>query len=166
MVIEPGRSPAEVATITSYSTIWIYTIARRYNTEGSEQVGDRRHHNPGQPALLSPELRAELEQALEGPAADGGLWTGPKVARWMCDKLGRKVHAPRGWELLQQLEYRSYVPRPRHAKANVEAQETFTKRSSPKPQLSSKPPIQMPRLICMGLSVRRVVKYSGCYSRR
>lgn len=45
----------------------------------------------------------------------------------MSDKLGRQVHAPRGWELLRQLDYRSYVPRPRHAKADVEAQETFKK---------------------------------------
>lgn len=127
-LLRQGRPPAEVAEITSYSTIWVYTIARRYNAEGPDQVGDRRHHNPGHPALLSAELRAELEQALEGPAPDGGLWTGPKVARWMSDKLGRQVHAPRGWELLRQLDYRSYVPRPRHAKADVQAQETFKKK--------------------------------------
>jgi transposase len=132
-LLSQGRPPAEVATITSYSTIWIYTIARRYNAEGPDQVGDRRHHNPGQAPLLSPALRAELEQALEGPASDGGLWTGPKVARWMSDKLGRPVHAPRGWELLQQLDYRSYVPRPRPAKADAEAQETFKKDPKPKP---------------------------------
>jgi transposase len=129
-LVSQGRPAAEVAAITSSSTIWVYTIARRYNADGPDQVGDRRHHNPGQPALLSPELRAELEQALDGPAPDGGLWTGPKVARSLSDKLGHSVHAPRGWELLQQLDYRSYVPRPRHAKADAEAQETVTKRSS------------------------------------
>jgi transposase len=126
-----GRPPVEVAAITGFSTIWIYTIVRRYNADGPEQVGDRRHHNRGQAPLLSPELRAALEQALDGPAPDGGLWNGPKVACWMSDKLGRAVHAPRGWELLQQLGYRSYVPRPRHAKADAVAQETFKKRPSP-----------------------------------
>jgi hypothetical protein len=75
-------------------------------------------------------LRAELDQALAGPAPDGGLSTGPKVARWMSDKLGRSVRAVRGWELLQQLGYCSYVPRPRHAKADPEAQERFKKRYS------------------------------------
>jgi transposase len=128
-----GRQTNDVAAITGYSTVWIYTIVRRYNAEGAAGVGDRRHHNPGQAPLLSPELRAELEQALEQPAPDGGLWTGPKVARWMSDKLGRKVHPPRGSEILKLLNYRSYLPRPRHAKADADAQEQFKKSCSPKP---------------------------------
>jgi transposase len=125
-----GRLTAEIAAVTGYSREWIRTIVGRYNAEGPNGVGDRRHHNPGQAPLLSPALRAELEVALEQRAPDGGLWTGPKVARWMSDKLGREVHAPRGWELLQQLNYRSYVPRPRHAKADAEEQETFKKSRS------------------------------------
>lgn len=127
-LLRQGRPSTEVADVTGYSTTWLYVIVRRYNAEGAAGVGDRRHHNPGQVSLLSAALRAELEQALTGPAPDGGLWTGPKVAAWMSAKLGRKVHPPRGWELLQQLGYRSYVPRPRHAKADEQAQATFKKR--------------------------------------
>ena len=127
-----GRLSEEIASVTGYSLTWIRTIVRRYNTQGPTGVGDQRHHNPGQAPLLSPALRAELEQALEQPTRDGGLWTGPKVARWMSEKLGRKVHSPRGWEMLQQLNYRSYVPRPRHAKADAAAQEQFKKSRSTK----------------------------------
>jgi transposase len=123
-----GRPTSEVADITSYSTTWLYESVHRYNAEGASGVGDRRHLNPGQAPLLPAALRAELEQALDGVAPDGGIWTGPKVAAWMSTKLGRKVHAPRGWEVLQQLGYRSYLPR--HAKADAEAQETFKKRLS------------------------------------
>jgi transposase len=130
-LLRQGRLTAEVADVTGYSTTWIYTLVRRYNRDGPDALGDRRHHNPGKSALLSPALRAELDQALAGPSPDGGLWTGPKVARWMSDKLHRTVRAVRGWELLQQLGYRSYVPRPRHAKADPEAQESFKKRLSP-----------------------------------
>lgn len=126
-----GRSTAEVAAVTSYTTTWIYAIVRRYNQQGVDALGDRRHTNPGRAALLSKDQRAELDQALDGPAPDGGLWTGPKVARWMSDKLGRTVHPARGWELLQLLGYRSYVPRPRHAKADPDAQEEFKKKHSP-----------------------------------
>ena len=43
----------------------------------------------------------------------------------MNKKLGRTIHPQRGWELLKKLNYRSYVPRPRHAKADLAAQETF-----------------------------------------
>lgn len=128
-LLRQGRPTTEVAEVTGYSTTWLYAIVRRYNAEGPAGLGDRRHHNPGQAPLLDAALRADLEQALDGPAPDGGLWSGPKVARWMSAKLGRKIHAPRGWELLQQLGYRSYVPRPRHAKASPEAQATFKKNS-------------------------------------
>jgi transposase len=131
-LLRQGRPSAEVADVTGYSITWIYAIVRRYNCDGPDALGDRRHHNPGKSALLSPALRAELDQALGGPAPDGGLWTGPKVAGWMSDKLGREVRAVRGWELLLQLGYRSYVPRPRHAKADLDAQETFKKRPSPR----------------------------------
>lgn len=127
-----GRQTAEIASVTGYSLGWIRTIVGRYNADGPSGVGDRRHDNPGQAPLLSDALRAELEKALEQPHPDGGLWTGPKVAQWMSEKLGRRVHPPRGWELLQQLNYRSYVPRPRHAKADADAQETFKKRLFPK----------------------------------
>jgi len=132
-LLHQGRLTAEVADVTSYSTTWIYTLVRRYNRDGPDALGDQRHHNPGKRPLLSPALRAELDRALAGPSPDGGLWTGPKVARWMSDKLGRTIRAVRGWELLQQLGYRSYVPRPRHAKADAETQESFKKRLSPTP---------------------------------
>jgi len=125
-----GHSTAEVAAVTGYSPTWMYAIVHRYNQQGPEALGDRRQHNPGKLPLLSASQRAELEQALAAPAPDGGLWTGPKVARWMSDKLGRTVHPARGWELLHLLGYRSYVPRPRHAKADAAAQEQFKKNAS------------------------------------
>jgi transposase len=122
-----GRATSEVASLTGYSTTWMYAIVRRYNQEGAAAIGDRRHTNPGKASLLSAVQRTELEQLLDGPAPDGGLWSGPKVARWMSAKLGRTIHAVRGWELLHSLGYRSYVPRPRHAKADEAAQEEFKK---------------------------------------
>ena len=125
-----GRSSADVASSTGYSRTWLYAIVRRYNADGPDAVGDRRHTNPGQAPLLSAALRAELDLVLAKPAPDGGVWTGPKVAHWISDKLGRTVHPPRGWEMLQQLGYRSYVPRPRHANADATAHEEFKKNAS------------------------------------
>ena len=130
-LLAQGHTPAAVAELTAYSTNWIYALLRRYNADGPTGVGDRRHRNPGQARLLSSALRCDLEQALEGPAPDGGLWTGPKVATWMSEKLGRPIHPQRGNEALQQLEYRSYMPRPRHLKVDAAAQDAFKKRRYP-----------------------------------
>jgi transposase len=129
-LLAQGQSTEQVVQNTGYSKNWISIIAQRYNTDGPDGIGDRRHTNPGAASLLSTEQLAELETLLDGCAPDGGLWTGPKIAKWMADKLGRKVHVQRGWELLQRLNYRSYVPRPQHAKADPAAQETFQKKPS------------------------------------
>jgi Winged helix-turn helix len=67
--------------------------------------------------ILSEEDEAALRAALAAPPADGGLWSGPKVAAWMSARLGRKVWPQRGWDYLRKLGYRPQVPRPRHAKA-------------------------------------------------
>jgi transposase len=129
-LLAQGQSTKEVVQATGYSATWIGTIAKRYNLDGPEAVGDRRHANPGAASLLSDAHLAELDAALQQPAPDGGLWTGPKVAQWMSHTLGRNVHPQRGWEALQRLDYRSYVPRPRHAKADPAAQDVFQKNAS------------------------------------
>jgi hypothetical protein len=54
--------------------------------------------------VLRPELLAQLRQRLADPLPDGGLWTGPKVARWMAGELGLKAVAPQpGWEALKAI---------------------------------------------------------------
>lgn len=40
---------------------------------------------------LSEAQRQELLAALGNPAPYGGLWSSAKVARWIGEKLGRKV---------------------------------------------------------------------------
>jgi transposase len=79
-------------------------------------------------ALLSARQQAELDQALQSPPADGGLWSGPKVAQWIAKKTGRAhVHPQRGWDYLQRLNYSGQRPRPRHANADEAAQTAFKK---------------------------------------
>lgn len=134
-LLAQGRACEEVAAVTGYSRTWIYAIVGRYNRDGERAVGDQRQHNPGQAPLLSAAQCEELDSALQEPPGDGGIWTGPKVAHWMSAKLGRRVYDARGWEMLQQLNYRSYLPRPRHAKADAADQEAFKK--DPRPRSSA-----------------------------
>lgn len=84
------RCPA-VAAETGYSAKWLRTVVQRYNEGGPAAVADGRHTNPGHVPLLNDAGMAALQQALAGPAPDGGLWSGPKVARWMADRLKRPV---------------------------------------------------------------------------
>jgi len=74
---------------------------------------------------LSPEQQAHLVQDLEAPPADGGLWTGRKVARWIETQTGLKVHPQRGREYLRRIRFSKRVLRPRHAKADPAAQAEF-----------------------------------------
>jgi transposase len=125
-----GLTAKAVAESTGYSAYWIGQIAKRYNTGGPEAMRNARHTTSRrQPALLSPELREELRQALAGPAPEDDRWSGRTVAEWMSAKLGRPVSRYRGWVYLNQLKPppRHGVPRPRHALADPAAQEAFKK---------------------------------------
>jgi transposase len=128
-LLAQGLPSARVAAVTGYTVNWVRTIAQRFNQDGPAGLGDRRHRNPGRVGLLSAAQRAALAAALRQPPADGGVWTGPKAAAWMATVLGHRVHAQRGWETLQRLGWTSKVPRPRHAKADPQAQAAFKKLS-------------------------------------
>ena len=112
-----GRSRGEVARVMGLSGVWVAEVMRRYNEKGPDGLGDRRRRNAGAKPLLGTEDEAALRDVLAAPSADGGLWTGPEVARWMSVRLGRKVWPQRGWDYLRRLGPSPQVPRPRHAKA-------------------------------------------------
>lgn len=124
-----GRSTAEVAGICGYKTDWVRRLVRRYNKKGPESLRDGRRNN-GKGRLMSAEQLEELRAAvLTAVPPNGGLWTGPKVALWMTEKLKRPVSAQLAWTYLQHMRMSKQTPRPRHARANAEAQEDFKKNS-------------------------------------
>jgi transposase len=130
--ISLGDSIREVAEMVGYSEKWVREIARRYESEGVEGLGDRRHGNPGakERALLDEERQADLREALlEESPPGGGMWSGPKVARWIEETTGmEKVHAQRGWEYLRKVGMSPQVPRPSNAQgADSEEREAFKK---------------------------------------
>jgi transposase len=121
-----GRRTGEVAALTGYRPDWIRRIVRAYNADGPDAVGDGRTGNGSEP-MLGHALQEELLSLLMGPAPDGGLWSGPKAAKWMSEKLGRPVRPQRGWDYLRRLGLSTQSPRPRHVEA---AQEEFKKNST------------------------------------
>src|SRR4051794_3220664 len=104
-LLSRGRGEREVAQVTGYGRRWVGEVARRYDEGGPDGLGDRRRGNAGARPLLGAEDEAALRAALAEPPADGGLWTGPKVATWMAARLGRKVWPQRGWGYLKKLGY-------------------------------------------------------------
>jgi transposase len=133
--ISLGDSVGEVARMVGYSQKWTKEIARRYESEGVEGLGDRRHANPGakERALLDEKGQAQLREALlEEAPPGGGMWSGPKVARWIEEKTGvEKVHAQRGWEYLRKVGMSPQVPRPSNTRADASEEREAFKKGSP-----------------------------------
>jgi len=126
-----GRTFVEVADVLGFVPRWVEELAQRYNAHGAAALGDQRRKN-GRPAtVLTPELLAALAERLKRPPDDGGLWSGPKVARWMGQHLGRSDLRPqRGWDALKALGYSIQRPRPRHAETADESARAAFKKSS------------------------------------
>ena len=127
-----GEAASVVARVTGFSMRWIEKLVARWNAEGPAGLGDRRRGNGAAPVLDEAGLAA-LAAALDAGPADGGLWSGRKVAAWMSAYLGRPVDPKLGLDYLHRLGFSRQWPRPRHAKvAGPEAQEAFKKSSPPR----------------------------------
>ncbi|MCH7794283.1 MAG: winged helix-turn-helix domain-containing protein [Proteobacteria bacterium] len=73
---------------------------------------------PARARLLNAAQLVELAAALEGVPPGGGLWSGPKVAQWIAEKIGRDhIHPHRGWVYLKRLGMSRQAPRARHERA-------------------------------------------------
>jgi transposase len=132
MVLEGGdrKTAAETCGMDRQTLRdWVH----RYNAEGLAGLSNRR--SPGRQPRLTPEQKAELAAWVEaGP--DPKL---DEVVRWRRKDLQRRIAARFGVEMhertvgkkLAELGYRRLSVRPRHPKADPEAQEAF-KKTSPK----------------------------------
>lgn len=129
LVAQGYRAPA-VAELVDYTANWVREIIRRYNPGGAAGIVDRLQANPGAEPLLRGPGRIALQDGSAGSPPDGGVWTGPKVAAWMADRLDRPVSPQRGWEALRWLGFTPQRSRPRASRADAEAQAAFKKGGS------------------------------------
>jgi transposase len=145
-LLSSGYEVAEVAELLSFSPRWVQALIKRYNESGPEALGDQRVHNGTQPTILTPEALAALKERITTPPDDGGLWSGPKIARWLARFHGLKsVHDQRGWDALIALGYSIQQPRPRHPQAATEEDRSTLKKSSRLRRPRSRASIQMRR---------------------
>lgn len=128
-LLAKGQTSRAIAESTGYTRAWIGQIAKRYNEHGPDSMHNRRHTTSWRaPRMLSSEQQEELRHALAGPAPDGAKhWRARDVADWMAATLGRPVATQRGWDYLQRLKHSQQAPRPQHALADPDQQDTFKK---------------------------------------
>ena len=107
-------------------------IVKAYNQQGHLGIKNGYKRNKERPshALLNSQQLERLRESLKSPPLDKGLWSGPKVAKWIEKETGNsKVWAQRGWDYLKTCRYSLQTPRPRHKKGDKEEQEAFKKNS-------------------------------------
>src|SRR5829696_6996868 len=79
-------------------------LVKRYNKGGPDAV-ERNAGGQGRAPRLSDAQQEQLKGELLGRAPDGGLWTGPKLARRIAALTGRSMHKATGWEWLRKLGF-------------------------------------------------------------
>ena len=119
----------DVAELMGLSADWVRKLVRRYNEDPANGLKDRRHENGNKP-VLDDQLQQELCKALEDAPPDLGLWSGPKVAQWIGERLNRPVSAVTGWHYLVRLGWSLQVPRRQHSRAASEEEQAEFKKNS------------------------------------
>jgi len=136
-------SSTQIATMVGFSDVWVRKVLKRWNQYGPGGLRDGRHHN-GKKPLLSSAQRNALIHALQAPSPDGGLWTGPKVARFVKDRWGLTINPATGWKWLQRLGFSLQVPRPSHPQSATPAQRRSWKRRLEEARAGPAPPAPGP----------------------
>jgi transposase len=113
---DEDRTPARVADLVGLSAVTVRDVLHRWNDSGPEGLADRRKGNGAAPKL-SERQREALFAALQARPPDGGLWSGPKVARYVADRWGVTVRPETGWRWLVDLGFTLQVPRPSHPRS-------------------------------------------------
>jgi len=107
---------------------WVH----RYNAEGLAGLSNRR--SPGRPPRLTPEQKAAFAARVEAgpdPKVHGVVrWRRKDLKRWLEAEFGVVLHERTVGKHLHAQGYRRLSVRPRHPKADPEAEEAFKKTSA------------------------------------
>lgn len=114
------RTPAQVAAVVGLSDTTGRAVLHRRNAAGPAGLTDRRAGNGARPKLTARRRDARYAAILNRPP-DGGLWSGPKVARCARGRWGVAVGTVTGWRWLRELGLTPQVPRPARPRAATPA---------------------------------------------
>ena len=121
-LVSTGKSGNEAARLVGRTSGWISVLVRSYNESGAEGVATIKRRGQqwgGSESALrwGTEEEAELREALRHATPEGEVWTAAKVAAWLSERRGRKVHLVTGWRTLRRLRQSRQLPRPQHPQA-------------------------------------------------
>ncbi|NEO69710.1 IS630 family transposase [Moorena sp. SIO3H5] len=128
--ISLGWTIKNAAAAVGINYQYAFKILKKYNELGEEGVQNLKKksvkHPRGKKPLLTEKQFQELTVQLKKRPPDGGIWTGPKVARWIETITGiEKVWNQRGWDYLKKSKYSWQKPRPKHRKGDPIEQKKF-----------------------------------------
>lgn len=126
--VATDMTPEDIANALAWQPGTVRNIHSAYLRKGEEAFyvnlrGGRHREN-----LSVEEEDALLAQFLAN-AADGGVIVVSGIKAAYEQKLGRSVPKSTVYRMLARHDWRQIVPRPRHPKADLEAQESFKKTS-------------------------------------
>ena len=119
--------------VLDYSVSWACDTVHAWNELGPDGLKDGHAEVPGgRPPLLTPAQQRELLRIVhEERPSDGGLWTGPKISRWIQQQTGEKLPAKgTGWNYLVRLGLSIQRPRPKHVQSAPPTARTVWKKNA------------------------------------
>jgi transposase len=129
-LIQP-RKAEDIAKCVGVSKSLVQKIIPRYHLDGIQAIEIKgcggRYHN-----YMSEKEEEILLEPFYQKAEKGELTTAKEIKLAYEEKIGYKVHKTTIYGILKRHGWRKILPRGRHPKADIEAQETF-KKTSPKP---------------------------------
>jgi transposase len=121
-----GSSAAQIAQLLGWSTATVHVIHSRWAKEGDALFdlhgrGGRRHQH------LSPAQEDRLLAPFTAKAQAGGLLHVSEIKQAMQKKVGSAVAPSTVYRMLDRHGWRKVIPRARHPKADIQAQDAFKK---------------------------------------
>lgn len=127
-----GLPTSEIYSQVGRERAWLFKVVKTYNERGEAAFRDGRKAN-GAKRVVDQDTMVALVHAVEHEEPPGGgLWSGPKVGRWLAETQGIQVSSATAYRTLRRANLTLQQPRPSNERADVEGQDAFKRGDSSK----------------------------------
>lgn len=121
-----GSSAKQIAQLLGWATTTVYVIHSRWAKEG-EAIFDLRGRGGRHNQHLTSEQETQLLAPFTKMATGGEMLHVSEIKKALEERVGAPVAASTVYRMLDRHGWRKVVPRPRHPKADFQAQDAFKK---------------------------------------